>query len=42
VVQGYGHAEAAASAALLDRIGRWARQAATAADGARAAGQLLG
>ena len=42
VIQGYGHAEAAASAALLDRIGRWARQVATAADGARAAGQLLG
>ena len=42
VIQGYGHAESAASAALLDRIGRWARQAATAADGARAAGQLLG
>jgi len=42
VIQGYGHAESAASAALLDRIGRWAREAATAADGARAAGQLLG
>jgi pimeloyl-ACP methyl ester carboxylesterase len=42
VIQGFGHAEAATSAALLDRIGRWARQAATAADGARAAGQLLG
>ena len=42
VIQGFGHAEAATGAALLDRIGRWARQAATAADGSRAAGQLLG
>ncbi|HEV8218798.1 MAG TPA: alpha/beta fold hydrolase [Streptosporangiaceae bacterium] len=42
VIPGFGHAEAAASAALLDRIGRWAQQAVTAADGARAAGQLLG
>ena len=29
VIQGYGHAEAAASAALLDRIGGWVRTAAT-------------
>jgi pimeloyl-ACP methyl ester carboxylesterase len=34
VIPGFGHAEAAASPALLDRIGRWAQQAVTA--------QLLG
>jgi len=42
VIPGFGHAEAAASNALLDRIGGWAQRAVTAADGARAAGQLLG
>jgi pimeloyl-ACP methyl ester carboxylesterase len=40
VIPGFGHAEAAASPALLDRIGRWAQQAVTA--DARPAGQLLG
>jgi pimeloyl-ACP methyl ester carboxylesterase len=40
VVPGFGHAEAAASTALIDRIGRWVEQAVTAQ--ARTARQLSG